>query len=119
MNHMKYEVISADSHINEPPGTWIDRVPAKFKDAAPRIVPTSDGGEGWKFPDEPQIHSFGLVSATLQRGEARAPERYIPSGLKFDTAGFPSTAPRPAYRTGPSLARLLVARGIPASTLRI
>jgi hypothetical protein len=83
MNHMKYDVISADSHINEPPGTWIERVPAKFKDAAPRIVTTSDGGEGWKFPDEPQVHSFGLVSATLQRGEARAPERYIPSGLKI------------------------------------
>jgi hypothetical protein len=79
---MKYEVISADSHINEPPGTWIGRVPAKFKDAAPRIVPTSDEGEGWKFPDEPQVHSLGLASATLQKGEARGPERHIPSGLK-------------------------------------
>jgi uncharacterized protein len=91
---MKYDVISADSHINEPPGTWMERVPAKFKDAAPRIVTTSDGGEGWKFPDEPQVHSFGLVSATLQRGEARAPERYIPSGLKFDEVARGSWDPR-------------------------
>jgi len=49
---MKYDVISADSHVNEPPGTWIDRVPAKFKDLAPHVVSTSDGGEGFKFPDE-------------------------------------------------------------------
>jgi hypothetical protein len=96
---MKYDVISADSHINEPPGTWIERVPAKFKDAAPRIVTTSDGGEGWKFPDEPQVHSFGLVSATLQRGEARAPSV--------------------TSRVGLNSTRLLVARGIPANTLRI
>jgi len=41
-----------------------------------------------------QVHSFGLVSATLQRGEARAPERYIPSGLKFDEIARGSWDPR-------------------------
>jgi predicted TIM-barrel fold metal-dependent hydrolase len=91
---MKYNVISADSHINEPPGTWVDRVPAKFKDVAPRVVPTADGGEGWKFPDELQAHSFGLVSAALQKGEIRGPERYIPTGLKFDEIARGSWDPK-------------------------
>ena len=30
---MEYQVISADSHINEPPGTFVDRVPAKLRRA--------------------------------------------------------------------------------------
>src|SRR5215469_12538931 len=81
---MKYELISADSHVNEPPGTWADRVPARFKELAPRIVPTPDGGEGWKFPDDPHVASFGLASATLQKGVVRGPEQYIASGLKFE-----------------------------------
>ena len=34
---MKYSVISADSHINEPPDLWTSRVQAKFKDRAPRV----------------------------------------------------------------------------------
>ena len=32
---MKYQVVSADSHVNEPPGTFIDRVPARLRDKAP------------------------------------------------------------------------------------
>ena len=32
---MKYDVISADSHINEPPGTWIDRVAGEIQGPSP------------------------------------------------------------------------------------
>ena len=31
-----YRLVDSDSHVNEPPGLWIDRVAAKFKDRAPR-----------------------------------------------------------------------------------
>ena len=91
---MQYNVISADSHINEPPGTWIDRVPAKFKDVAPRVVPTSDGGEGFKFPEEAHVQSFGLASATLQKGIVRGPEQYIANGLKFEDIARGSWDPK-------------------------
>ena len=91
---MKYNVISADSHINEPPGTWVDRVPAKFKDLAPRVVATPDGGEGFKFPDETHVQSFGLASATLQKGVIRGPEQYIPNGLKFEEIARGSWDPK-------------------------
>ena len=91
---MKYDIISADSHVNEPPGTWIDRVPHKFKDGAPRVVATPDGGEGWKFPDEAHITSFGLGSATLQKGVVRGPEQYIASGLKFEDVAKGSWDPK-------------------------
>ena len=33
----RYRLISSDSHVNEPPGTWVDRVPAALRDRAPRI----------------------------------------------------------------------------------
>jgi predicted TIM-barrel fold metal-dependent hydrolase len=32
-----YRLISADSHINEPPDLWTTRLPEKFRDRAPRI----------------------------------------------------------------------------------
>jgi predicted TIM-barrel fold metal-dependent hydrolase len=91
---MRYELISADSHVNEPPGTWVDRVPAKLRNQAPRIVPTPDGGEGWQFPDEKNVSSFGLASATLAKGVVRSPEQYIPSGLKFEEIAKGSWDPK-------------------------
>ena len=32
-----YRLISADSHVNEPPDTWTARVPQALKERAPRI----------------------------------------------------------------------------------
>ena len=31
-------IISADSHITEPPGTYVDRIDRKYKDTAPRML---------------------------------------------------------------------------------
>ncbi|HET9690136.1 MAG TPA: amidohydrolase family protein [Acidimicrobiales bacterium] len=38
-----YPVISADSHITEPPNTYTDHIDPKWRDKAPRMI---DGGEG-------------------------------------------------------------------------
>jgi hypothetical protein len=35
---MAKPIISADSHITEPPNTYIDRIDAKFRDRAPRVA---------------------------------------------------------------------------------
>ena len=42
----EYKLISADSHINEPPDLWTSRVPAKFKDRAPRMQ-RFEHGDAW------------------------------------------------------------------------
>ena len=47
---IEYKCISADSHVNVHPNTYIDRVPAKFKDLAPRVEFT-DEGDFWNFED--------------------------------------------------------------------
>ncbi|MDE3077391.1 MAG: amidohydrolase family protein, partial [Chloroflexota bacterium] len=61
---MKYRVITADNHIIEPPNTFIDRVPAKYRDQAPRLVRGKDGGDGWSLdgsiPDSTIGVGFGL-----------------------------------------------------------
>jgi predicted TIM-barrel fold metal-dependent hydrolase len=41
-------MISVDDHVLEPPNVWQDRVPAKYKDAAPKIV-VRDGHEAWQY----------------------------------------------------------------------
>src|SRR5205814_217761 len=33
-----YPILDCDAHVNEPPDTWVGRVPAKFKDRAPKVV---------------------------------------------------------------------------------
>jgi predicted TIM-barrel fold metal-dependent hydrolase len=41
-------IISVDDHVLEPPTVWQDRVPARYKDAAPKIV-VGDGVEAWQY----------------------------------------------------------------------
>ena len=93
---MRYEVISADMHFNEPGDVFLPRVPARFRDRAPRIVPTPDGGEGWLWEGQVPKHGFGLGSAVWARGKVRSPEEYIQSGLKLSECAAGSWDPRAA-----------------------
>ncbi len=45
---LRFGVISADSHVNAHPDTYVDRVPARFRDQAPRVEYT-DEGDFWIF----------------------------------------------------------------------
>ena len=51
-----YRLISADSHVNEPPDLWTDRVPAEYRDRAPRIerfdAGRRVGDRGRRRPDQ-------------------------------------------------------------------
>ena len=47
-------LISADSHVLEPPHLWTTYMERKFHDKVPRVVPDGEGGEAWQFaPDVP------------------------------------------------------------------
>jgi predicted TIM-barrel fold metal-dependent hydrolase len=46
---MRDRIIDADSHVNEPADVWIDRVPARFRDLAPRMIDLPDGRFAWSF----------------------------------------------------------------------
>jgi predicted TIM-barrel fold metal-dependent hydrolase len=65
-----FPVVSADSHITEPPGTYLDRIDAKWKDQAPHMV---DGGEGvgdlFVIPGMSRPVPMGLVAAAGKPAE--------------------------------------------------
>jgi hypothetical protein len=54
---MELNVISADNHVMEPPGTFVDRVAAGLKDRVPRFMKTADGGEGWSWDGTAPVSS--------------------------------------------------------------
>ena len=56
-----YPIVDADAHVNEPPELWQDRVPAKLKERAPKIVST-DKGEFWSFEDGKELWPVGLTA---------------------------------------------------------
>ena len=54
-----YRLISADSHINEPPNLYIDHVPAKYKERAPRMEHLPQG-DAWIIEGVPDPIHFGM-----------------------------------------------------------
>lgn len=54
----EYRLVSADSHVNEPPDLWTSRVPAKFRDRAPRME-RFEKGDGWVLEGSPEPIPFG------------------------------------------------------------
>jgi len=63
---MHYNVISADNHILEPRDLFVERLPAEFRDRAPRMVRGADGGDGWSFDGKPPERTLG-IEATAGR----------------------------------------------------
>jgi uncharacterized protein len=53
-----YQLISADSHINEPPDLWTSRLPRKWGDRTPRIE-SFEQGDAWILEGAPEPINFG------------------------------------------------------------
>src|SRR5262245_44086117 len=63
-------LVSVDDHVVEPPDMWHDRLPARWKDRAPRLVHKTDGTDVWVFEGQ-QIPNIGLNAVA-----GRPPEEY-------------------------------------------
>lgn len=64
-----YRLISADSHVLEPPHLWTTYMPKKFHEKVPRVVPDGEGGEAWQFaPDIPPA-PIGIYASAGRRHE--------------------------------------------------
>ena len=59
---MRSRIISADSHILEPPDIWQNWLPAKYQDKAPQLVKDSDGGDAWLFAGATEPDPIGLTA---------------------------------------------------------
>jgi predicted TIM-barrel fold metal-dependent hydrolase len=70
--------ISVDDHLVEPPGLFDGRLPAKYRDAAPRVVRTDGGDDVWVFAGQ-QIPNIGLNAVA-----GRPKEEYGVNPTAFD-----------------------------------
>ena len=61
-------IVSVDDHVIEPPRVWLDRLPRKYHDVAPRIVTEPDGQEFWVYEDRRTI-TGGLGAIAGRRPE--------------------------------------------------
>jgi uncharacterized protein len=84
----RYQVISADSHLEISANRWRDRVPEKYRDSAPRTVRMPDGTDANQFEDG-RLHLVNGAS-TLCAGIPF--EEWRQEGANYDTragAGSP------------------------------
>ena len=64
--------ISADSHITEPPGTYVDRIDRRFKDRAPRMVRDATRGDLFVIEGLEKPIPMGLIAAAGKSAEELA-----------------------------------------------
>jgi uncharacterized protein len=77
-----YRLIDADTHVNEPPTLWTDRVASKFKERVPHLE-HFEQGDAWVGEGVTDPINFGFnASAMLPRSERKPWVRFedIPAG---------------------------------------
>jgi len=76
---MSYPIISADSHITEPPNTYVDFIGAKWRDRAPRLEYHDKLGDAFFIDGLDKPVPMGLVAAA-----GKPPEEIRVMGVKFE-----------------------------------
>ena len=64
-------LISVDDHVLEPPNLWVDRVPAKDRDHAPRMV--RDGATEYWLYESKRMPTSGLSAVAGKSKEEFSP----------------------------------------------
>jgi uncharacterized protein len=82
---LAYRCISGDSHLEIDSKAWLPRVPAKYRDAAPRLVRLDDGADAWLVEGQPPR----TVPADLYGGKGR--DVWRPFGQRYEDT--PGTGP--------------------------
>ena len=57
----KFHIISADSHVVEPPDLWLNYIEPRFKDRAPRLI-HKDEGDVFEYEGQPFIAPMGMAA---------------------------------------------------------
>ena len=77
---MPYQLISADSHVVEPPDLWEKWLPKEFSPQAPKLVKDAEGGDAWQYrPGTPPV-PLGLVTTY----PGRTYEQFKWTGARYD-----------------------------------
>ncbi len=78
MNQFGFPVISADSHITEPPDCYSAHIEPEFRDRAPHMVTDEKRGDQFVIPGMKNPIAMGLVAAA-----GKLPEEITQSGVFF------------------------------------
>jgi len=82
----KYRIVSADSHLDLSPERWRQRVPAKWRDLAPKVVKLDSGAEAFLMEGgQPRVIDY-LQHAGVPKSEIH---KQIPTFDKVAGAGDP------------------------------
>lgn len=65
-------LISVDDHVIEPPGVWVDRLPKRFLDRAPRFT-IEDGAPTWVFEDQRLAMGGAVTNGAVPDASKRNP----------------------------------------------
>ena len=84
------KIISVDDHVIEHPRVWLDRLPAKYAEVAPRIVKLPDGNDTWLYEGK-QSGNFAL--------NAVAGKHYDFRTYWYRNSASPYTTPRLTERS--------------------
>ena len=76
---MDLPVISADSHITEPPNTYLDYIDPAWRDKAPRMTYVEEIGDVFVVDGMPRPVPMGLVAAA-----GKPPEEIRITGVRFE-----------------------------------
>jgi len=79
-----YRYISADSHLEIDSRHWLERVPKKYRDLAPRLVRQADDSDAWLIGDKIKRPA---AAADLYGGKGR--DLYVPFNGRYE--GTPGT----------------------------
>ena len=71
-------LVSVDDHVVEPPDVFEGRLPAKYRDLAPRFITREDGTNAWEY--EGNVMSNVALNAVA----GRPPEEYGIEPTSFD-----------------------------------
>jgi predicted TIM-barrel fold metal-dependent hydrolase len=71
------QVVSVDDHVIEHPNVWQDRLPAKYKEAGPKIVRDDEGRDVWMFEGRRYFNGgLGAVAGKPREEYGLDPVRY-------------------------------------------
>src|SRR5213594_3917041 len=82
--------IDSDAHVNEPPDLWQERVPARLRNRAPKVLHTPEG-DVWSFDDGKRLRPLGLTATA-----GLSYLQFRPAGLTY--AGIRPGSFEPAAR---------------------
>ena len=102
----EYNLISADSHVIEPPDLWDKWLPRKYQDKAPKLVKDDEGGDAWQYRAGGASEPLGLVTCVGTR----------PEQLKWNGASYGGSI-HPACFKGKERLEVLDVDGVDAEVI--